>query len=163
MSEYCVVVAGGAEARIFSLEPAELPEMESGPNLVEREVLLNPEKGTAGGELWSDAKSGRNRGPGGAHGYDDHRDRHAEEFDRRFARELARMAAEQIKRLAAEKLILVAEKRMLGHLRGEVEGLGKLGVTVQECAKELSRLSPLDLHGHLARENLLPERRAPGA
>lgn len=30
MSEYCVVVAQGSRARFFTLEPAEVPEMEGG-------------------------------------------------------------------------------------------------------------------------------------
>ena len=35
----CVVVCAGGQARLFTLEPAELPELESGPNLVPLEEL----------------------------------------------------------------------------------------------------------------------------
>ena len=161
MSDYCVVVAGGAEARIFTLEHADMPEIESGPNLVEHQVLVNPEKHASGGDLWSDAKSGRNRGASGAHGYDDHRDRHLQESGKRFAREVAQAAAERLKAAGSKRLVLVAEKQMLGQLRGEVEAMGKNGVTIRDCAKELSRLPTLELHAHLAREQLLPARKGP--
>ena len=53
MSEYCVVVADGTRARFFTLEAAQFPEMESGPNLIEKKDLINPETETAGRELSS--------------------------------------------------------------------------------------------------------------
>ena len=161
MSNYCVVVAGGGEARFFTLEGSELPELESGPSLVEHEVLINPEKGMHGGELWSDDKSGRNRGPSGAHGYDDHREQHAEELLRRFAHSVAGKCAEVVQRSGAKHLVLVAEKHMLGHLRKHLEGALKDGVSIRESAKELSRLPAAELHAHLAKEALLPERKGP--
>ena len=161
MSDYCVVVAGGAEARFFTLEPADTPEIQSGPNLVEHEVLVNPEKHASGGEIFSDAKSGRNRGAAGTHGYDDHRDRHLEESGRRFAKSIAQSAAQLVKSSAANRLVLVAEKQLLGQLRGEVEALGKNGLTIRDCAKELSKLPPIELHAHLAKEQLLPARKGP--
>ncbi|ROR34627.1 host attachment protein [Inmirania thermothiophila] len=160
MTRYCVIVAGQGCARFFELRPAEHPELESGPNLVETASLTNED---ASGEVWSDPKSGRNRAPGGggAHGYDDHREGHMAEFERRFARRIGETAARMLRRHPA-RLVLVAEKRMLGHLRQSLNG-SAAGVTVQEVAKDLCRMAPMEIHERLAEDGLLPRRRPPAA
>ncbi len=165
MSEYCVVVADGARARFFTLEPVESPGTESGPNLVERKDLVNPEQRAHSAQLWSDAKTGRNRvaGSGQAHGYDDHRTRHAAEFKRRFARNVAQEAARVVQTNGAKNLILVAQKRMLGFLRDELDTLLKNGITVHAVAKDLCKLAPQEVHKYLAKETALPPRRNPSA
>ncbi len=163
MLNYLVVVADGARARFFKLVPAEFPEIESSPNLVELKDFVNTEIDEKGRELWSDLKTGRGKAPGDgpAHGYDDHRERHRDEIERRFAHETG---AEILKQAAAEKadrVIVAAESRMLGMLREAIEG--KLPATARliERAEDLSKLSPQDLHAHLAREELLPPRKPP--
>ena len=115
MNGNCVIVADNGRARFFRLTDVEFPELESGPNLEEINDLVNPEREAAGDEIWSDAKSGRNRGNGGApaHGYDDHRDQHEEEFDRRFARSIA-SEAERLANGSTRELVVVAQKRALG-------------------------------------------------
>lgn len=162
MQHNCVVVAGGSRARFFTLEDVEFPEMQSGPNLCEINDLISVEKETAGSDLWSDTKSGRNRGGNGAaHGYDDHRSQHEDEFERRFARDIARETARLLRENSTKQLVLVAQKRILGFLRNELDSLLKAGVEIRELAKDLSKLSPLELHEHLARERLIPQRRTP--
>lgn len=158
-----VVVAGGSRARFFTLQDVEFPEMQSGPNLCEINDLVNVENESSGNELWSNTKSGRNRGGGGspAHGYDDHRSQHEDEFERRFARDIARETAKMLHQSSTKQLVLVAQKRILGFLRNELDTLIKAGVEIKELAKDLSKLSPLELHEHLARERLIPERRSP--
>jgi len=165
MSEYVVVVADGSRARFFTLEPAEIPEMEGGPNLVEREDLANPEREAHDRELWSELKTGRNRAPNGgpAHGYDDHRMQHEAEFERRFARTVAERAAELARANGTRRVVLAAEKRMLGFLRNELGTLQKAGVEVREVPRDLSKLAPRQIHEHLAREGALPRRRSPAA
>ncbi len=163
MRNYLVVTADGARARFFELIPAEFPELESGPNLVELEDLVNPEMDEKGRELWSELKSGRGKAPGegSAHGYDDHRERHRDEIERRFAR-LA--GGEIINRLNLQKtdvLIVTAESRMLGMLR---DALGKKLPTetrLTERAEDFSKLDARELHAHLAKEGLLPPRKPP--
>src|SRR5690606_1804140 len=153
MNHNCVVVAGGSRARFFTLREPEFPEMESGPNLHEAADLVSPEKDMPGSDLWTNLTSGRNRGGGGstAHGYDDHRSQHQDEVDRRFARNIARQASRLIQDHATRELVLVAQKRVLGFLRNELDALVKSGVEIRELAKDLSKLSPLELHEHLAR------------
>ncbi len=163
MLNYLVVVADGARARFFKLVPAEFPEIESSPNLVELKDFVNTEIDEKGRELWSDLKTGRGKAPGDgpAHGYDDHRERHRDEIERRFAHETG---AEILKQAAAEKadrVIVAAESRMLGMLREAIEGKLPAAARLIERAEDLSKLSPQDLHAHLAREELLPPRKPP--
>lgn len=162
MSECFVIVAAGSCARFFTLEPADVPEMQSGPNLVEQQRLDNSEWTSHGDELWSDKKSGRNRGRAGAgaHGYDDHRDQHLEEVERRFARDIADEMQRFTKRHHPKKVILIAQKHMLGNLRNNVFTNGS-DVEVHELAKDLCKFGPHEVHQHLAKANLVPPRRAP--
>lgn len=158
MNHYSVIVAGGSRARFFTLEAAEFPEMESGPHLVEQKDLINTLNQAHDSTLWSDTKSGRNRAPAGgpSHGYDDHREQHEDEFERRFARDIAEEATRMVKSNNTRHIILVAQKRMLGFLRGAIDPLVKSGVNIQEFAKDLGKLPARDLHEHLSKENLLP-------
>lgn len=161
MSEYCVVVCNGTRARFFTLEPVAIPAIESGPNLVERCDLVNPEVDAPGKETWTDLKSGRHTAPGAgpAHGYDDHRDDHEDEFMRRFAEAVARQAANLVQENKAKQLVLVASNRMLGFLRNALQLPPQPPVVVKELAKDLSKFSPLDIHGHLSDAGLLPARK----
>lgn len=161
MNQNYIVVADGLRARFFTLQDTPFPEMESGPNLTEVSDLVNSDREQ---DMWSEKKSGRNRSSvsGAAHGYDDHRTQHEEEFVRRFARSVA----EEVKRLTnghgARELVLVAQKKTLGHLRSELNGRIRSDVQIHELAKDLSKMSPLEIHAHLAKEKLVPERRSPG-
>lgn len=161
MYQYCVVVANGARARFFTLEDVEQPELQSGPNLVEKMDLHNPEKELHDSEIYSDSKSGGNRSRGGqSHGYDDHRNQHSEEQEKRFANSIADECA-RFAQNTHRDIVLVSQKRMLGHLRKALETRIK-GLQTQELAKDLSKLNPIELHEHLARNKLIPERKAPG-
>jgi len=165
MSDYCVILANGSRARFFTLEKPRIPSVDGGPNLVERQDLVNREVESHDRGLWSDPKTGCNRSPGGgqAHGYDDHRSRHVDEFKRRFARDVARNAARVAQTTRAKNVIVAAQKRMLGFLRDELDPLVKTGVNVHNIAKDLSKLAPDDVHRYLAKERLVPRRKNPGA
>jgi protein required for attachment to host cells len=163
MNRDCVVVADGSRARFFTLRAAEHPELESSPTLIEVNDLIQPEKEQHHEERWAESRPSRSRGRHGgpAHGFDDHREQHLEEQDRRFARNVAEEAARLARDHQPRNLILVAHKRMLGMLRTCLDPLMKTGVEVRELAKDLSKLDPLELHEHLAREQLIPRRRMP--
>ncbi len=163
MSHDCIIVADSARARFFTLTPAANPDTDYSPNLVEVDDLIQAEKEASQGSLWSDHHSGRNRGKNGgsSHRYDDHRAQHSEELDRRFARDVAQVAANMARRKKTHNVVLVAEKRMLGILRSTLDPVIKTGVSIRELAKDLSKLNPLELHEHLAREQLIPPRRSP--
>ena len=164
MVQYCVVVTNGARARFFTLEPSAVPELESGPNLIEQTQIDNPFREMHGEELWSTTNSGRNRAAigGPAHGYDDHREQHRDEYERRFANSVAEECCRLSHTRKASDVVIVSQKRMLGFLRAAMESRMN-GVRTTEIAKDLSKLSPIQLHEHLARDNLLPPRRSPAA
>lgn len=160
MNQYCVVVANGNKARFFTLENPDMPEVESGPNLVKHKDINRQELESLNNELWSENKSGGNRGHGGqSHGYDDHRTQHEDDVERRFANTIA----DECKRISHNKrtnVVLVSQKRMLGHLRSALD-TRLHGVNTDELAKDLIKLSPQALQTHLAREKLVPECRTP--
>jgi protein required for attachment to host cells len=162
MSQALVTIIDGTKARFLSLEPAEMPEYESGPNLIERKELLNPTKELSSEELWSTVKTGRNKGAGSvAHAYDDHRQNHLDEFERRFAQTIANEVVNLSQTYQTQQIFLVAEPQILGVVR---EALAPLltknkNIQIQELAKDLCKLKPLEIHEHLAGKNLLPARR----
>lgn len=163
MSNFCVVVAEGARARFFTLEYPEIPEMQSGPDLVEQQTLVNPEHRAHQDRIFADTRGGRNRTSGGeAHGYDEHRDQYDADQEAHFAQDVAghleRMARDQ----RARRLVLCAEKRMLGFLRTALNGHVPDGVDLREVPKDLAKLKPRELHGHLAADGHLPRRRGRG-
>lgn len=156
-----VTVVNGSRARFFSLQPAETPAYESSPCLVEHEDLVSPENDSADQALWSDNSSGnRSSAGGGAHGYDDHRDQHRAEYERRFSQSVAAEAVKLAHKQQAKSIVVVADSRMLGLLRNDLEN--KNGFTIKELAKDYSKLSIPDLHAQLASHHLIPAQRKPG-
>lgn len=137
-----------------------MPGIDSGPSLVEKQDLVNPEAGLAGRDTWTEIKSGRNmaRGGGSAHGYDDHRENHEEEFNRRFARRVAEGALAYLQRHKPQVLVVAASSHMLGLLRGAMTLPAGLELEVRESAKELAHMSPHDIHRRLAGAGLIPAR-----
>ena len=165
MSDYCVVVTGGAKARFYTLEPVDFPELESGPNLVHCGDLFNPQKESSGKDLYADPKTGRGRAARGgpAHGYDDHRSQHKDELDRRFSRKILTEIRSLVKANNARCVVLVAPAPMLGILRQELHALSKRGIEVMKVAKDMTKFSARRIHASLAKENILPKCRKPGA
>ena len=161
MANYCVVVTSGAHARFFTLKTLAAPVLESGPKLIERGELFNPEKEIPGRDLYADPKSGRSRAPHGgpAHGYDDHRSQHEDECDRRFASEILKKVDGFARAEKARHLVLIAPARMLGFLRQQLEAVVKQGMKVHELAKDISKLNSAEIHAYLAKEGLLPARK----
>jgi protein required for attachment to host cells len=163
MSEYCVIVMDGARARFLSLQQAEFPEFESSPTLIEHEALINPDKETPPGELWSSRESGREHSAtiGSAHTYSDHREHHEDEVERRFTQLVAKATAHFIQTQQAQNLVIIAERQMLGFVRDALIPLVSDGLHIQELAKDLTKLAPLELHEYLTNEGLLPLRKMP--
>ncbi len=164
MNGYLVVATDAARARFLHLQAADVPEVESGPDLVEADSLLNPEHPMTDREIFADSKAGRNRTFGGpTHGYDDHRRQHMDELSRRFARQIAKETVRHAKAQSAHTLVVVADKRMLGFLRTELNHTKKPDWTIRECAVDISKLSARELHRHLAEKKMVPSRKGPGS
>jgi protein required for attachment to host cells len=160
--DYLVVVADGTCARFFTLEPATLPELESGPRLVEHDDLVNTEHRLHGRDKYSATRTGSRVNPGGGstHGVDDHRDKQEQEHERRFAADVTARAVELALASRAGRLVLAAEDQMLGLLRDTLKLPAKPELEVHELAKDLVKLSPTELQEHLAAAGVLPGMRA---
>ena len=159
-NSFCIVVADGSRARLFTLEDG--TSTAPGPELVEQEDLANPEHKLAGRDKYSTTRTGSNLNPqkGPAHGYDDHRDKEEREHERRFAHDIASHAVALAQRQQAGHLVVVAEKRMLGLLRDALVLPPKSGIELSELAKDLTQLAPTELQAHLAEAGLVPPRQA---
>lgn len=144
------------------LEPAEVPELMSGPDLVETEVMYNPEERAQDAHLFSDQQGGRGNGNGaGSHGYDDHRYAHRRTTERRFFKEVVERCLALSGDRRAQRLLLVGDPRILGALRGELRGRLNQGVEVEECPENLASLNANQLHSRLASASRLPARQRP--
>ncbi|MGB5594769.1 MAG: host attachment protein [Crocosphaera sp.] len=161
MNQAVIAVMDGTKARFFTLEEAEFPEYQSSPNLMEHQCLSNTAKEMAGKELWANTKTGRNRGSRSqGHGYDDHRQNHLSEYERHFAKEVSHKIMEFLGEVESHVIFLVAEPQMLGFVRESLTPHLPKGIKLQELAKDLCKLKPLEIHEYLAHKHLIPARKA---
>ena len=159
--KFCVVVANATRARFFSLKDSEIPQVEAGPSLIEHGEVTDPQLTQKAHDLWSE-RSGRNRSSSGgrSHGYDDHRDQHTAEMERRFVQSVAERGARFAKKEQATTVLVVGNNRQLPVLSETLGGLLRGQVKVEGYPKDLAKLAAPALHDHLAKEGLLPKRRA---
>lgn len=144
MLKTCVIVADRARARLFvTATPPERVVGKAAVELRELEALTDAEGELTGNQVFSNTRSGTNRSPHGADfEYDDHRERHRDEVERRFAKRIAAAARELLARESATRLVLAVEPHMLGLLRLElVEPLPGV-VSRVELAKDFSWHTP---------------------
>ncbi len=157
MVKFAVAVINGSQARFFTLDSAALSEYESSPNLLEEESLADSTRELHGQELWANTKTGRNRGSNGqAHSYDDHRQKHEIEFEKRFANKISSAMLNLIQTHQARHLIIVAEPRILGMLRDLMTGNLFKNLQIDEVAKDICHLKSNQIHDYLAKKGLLP-------
>lgn len=158
MSRYLVVAADASRARFFTLEDQKKSKFKSGPRLDEHSQLENPEFEQRDSDVFSETKTGSNRAPGGgAHTYDDHRDRHQAEFARRFARTLAIETKKIADSVQPDRLVLAASAKMLGLIRQEDGALERMKADKSELARDVTKMAPQQIQSVLAGEGLLPE------
>lgn len=160
MNHTLVMVLNGTKARFLTLEFADFPDHEPGPDLMEHEALINEENELAGEDLWASSKTGRNRGSAGqSHSYDDHRQNHVVEFEQRFSQSIVSRMQSFIESNRIRHLILVAEPQMLGIVREPINAEISKTIEIKELAKDLCQFSTRDLHEYLASKKLLPARK----
>ncbi len=158
MNNVVVAVVDSAKARFLILEWAKFPEEAMGSRLVEVEGLANPVSQAQGQQLWSSTKTGRNLGGGGqAHSYDDHREHHQVEFQRRFTQAIATHLVNLVPQYQAQQLILIAESQLIGLLREAIASSTLAQLEITQVTKHLGHLPPFELQKYLAHEGLLPE------
>ena len=158
MSKYCVVVADGTRARFFSTggsEPESALAKQLTPlSLTEHEDLASTEHEVRGQDMWTDRTHDI---------FDDHREHHEDEFERRFASRIASEAVQFAERQQASHLIVAAESRMLGFLRSAMHTPANASFKLHELNKDYVKLGPAELYEHLAKARLLPGRRPSGS
>jgi protein required for attachment to host cells len=160
MDHTLVTVLDGTRARFLTLEPAEFPAIESGPNLIEREALINEANELQGQDLWSTPKTGRQTGSGGkSHSYDDHRQNHVVEFERRFTTQISQKIADLVQSHHSEQVVIVAEPQILGLIRETLSSVLPRHLKVDELAKDVCQLKPQELHSYLVSKGVLPARK----
>ena len=160
MSDYLIVVVNRAQARFFTLEPVEFPELESGPRLTTHTELENPEILDAQ-EMFTDSKTGRGATPQGrsVHGYDDKRDKHLDELRRRFAVRVLKYIQKLARAERVRMVILAASARMRRFLYPDLETLTREGYRVCKLSKNIINLSPQKIHEYLAEDGLVPKQK----
>lgn len=119
MLKTCVIVADRARARLFVTAEPPGRTLGTAPTALEEvEALTEPEGEVRGTDLFSNSRSGTNRSPhGAAFEYDDHRQGHRDETERRFSKRVAVAIRNLIAREQPTRLVLAVEPRMLGTLR----------------------------------------------
>ncbi|WP_026100917.1 host attachment protein [Synechococcus sp. PCC 7336] len=161
MSKYLVVVMDGTKARFLTLKPVDFPEHESGPDLIERDGLTDEAKGMHGSELWANVQTGRNRGSNSrGHTYDDRRQNHIVEFERRFAHAIVDKIVQFEQAEGIRRLIAIAEPQILGIVRGLLPTALTNRLQIHDIAKDLCHLKPHEIQEYLAKKSLLPARNA---
>jgi protein required for attachment to host cells len=140
---------------VLELVPRHEPAKELA-KLREVEVLTDPEGSMKGNEMFSETRSGSDRAPGGArYAYDDHRESHRDEVERRFAKRIAESIAELARSRSAERLVLSADPRLLGLLRKSMNGTLPNGTELIELPEDLSGQSPERIQATLVRRGAL--------
>ncbi|HVY25364.1 MAG TPA: host attachment protein [Polyangiaceae bacterium] len=150
----CVVVADRSRARLFVSAPsAERYGVDNpGQELIEVEALTDPEGELTGQQLFSSTRSGSNRSPhGAAFEYDDRRQSHRDEEERRFAKRIAEAVRARLATDRPQKLILAIEPQLLGMLRQALNGQLQQTLEVVELAKDFSWHTPQHVQAALER------------
>ncbi len=157
MGKFAVAVINGTQSRFFTLDSAATSEYESSPNLIEHQGLSNKINELHGRELWANTKTGRNRGSGGqTHNYDDRRQNHVLEFEKKFANKISSATINLIETYQARHLIVVAEPKILGMMREAMTDKIFKTINVREVAKDICHLKSNQIHDYLAKKKLLP-------
>jgi protein required for attachment to host cells len=160
MNKTCIIVADGGQARFFGVEEIEAPRVRLA--LVERAALNNETDLKALGESVTGkvrTETNTNRGSGPVHPMGAQRERHRIELERRFGQEIAQRAAEMTKDWKEGAVVFVAEPRFLGLTREPLRTVLHRGIELKELAKDYVHLTALELHDHLAVNQILPVRR----
>jgi protein required for attachment to host cells len=100
-------------------------------------------------------KTGRNQCQSSqVHAYEDGRQDHVNEYERRFVQMIANEIVNFNKNKRIQRLLLVAEP----HIEA-IAPLVPKNLQIQELAKDLCKLKPKEIYEYLAQKNLLPTRK----
>jgi len=162
MARTCIVVVDSAHARFFTLQVPEDALLDGGARLIEHRDLVNPEAEIPERQLFSDRRGRAHASPmGAAHALDDGRERHRAELERRFFRRLVGEVERFVQREQARRLVLVADSRLLGALREQLQGERLPQVEISEVGENLSQRPVAIIQSILALRGVVPAAAAP--
>jgi protein required for attachment to host cells len=155
MKRVCIAIVDATRARVYTYQQRK----DAGQELHEVSDLVNPGRRLRPTELFSDGRQGRDMTAlGRGYAFDDHRDKHLDEWDLRFARDVIAELDRVVRTDGHTRIILVASPRMLGGLRKVGGALQRRDLVVDEVGHDLTNFSSPQLHDHLASLQLLPPR-----
>lgn len=151
-----VVIVDATVARLLTYESDDRTGTGEGGQLIEHQVLRNPERRLRASEALSETRPGLSRAPAGpAFGVDDHRERHQRELEERFAAEIIRNLGDLLADRPASRIVIASGPNMLGVLRRALTSLSA-HLPFDDIPLNLARETPSRLHDRLARMGLLP-------
>lgn len=162
MNRTCIVVADARQARFYGVEAVESPRLNL--KLVERAALVNPNSDlrklgeSTTGRVRSETNSNRQSGP--MHPMEAQRERHRDEFDRRFVQDISHEAGEITKGWKEGTFVVVADPRMLGLMREPLRKAVPRGIELRELAKDYAQLAVPELRDQLVSSGVIPPLRA---
>lgn len=152
---WCIVIANGARARFFTLQPTSRQHPPPEVVLQERDDLVHPNPRTAHSVALHGGNDTRRTASGGAGRNDDASEANwRREQDRRFAAQIVDKTAECCRQWHASDAVLVADKRSLGLLRQKRDRLSH--ITVHELSRDLSHVTLPALYECLRAAGLVP-------
>ena len=164
MTRKCIIIVDRAWARFITVETPVDPSIQGGPHLLEHRDLVNPEATLPERGLFSDRSGRAHASPtGAAHALDDHREEHLHEMDRRYARWVLGEAAGFVAAERASRLLIVAEPRLLGVLREQVQPERFHGVEITDLTEEIAQLPLEQIHTILAQHGAVHGAKPPRA
>ena len=151
--KYAIVIADGTRARLMSYE---LTRGTRRAKLIERETMANPELRQPPHERFRQARhecAARNFGE--HYSLDDHRSRHDAEVERRFATRVNEALLRFADELGAPRVCVVADPKMLGHLRASRAGFARRRLAVKDHACELAGRTITEIQEYLESAKLI--------
>ena len=157
MTCFLIAVMDHSCARLFTFEESDFPEQEPSA-LIERKQLHNESARENAQELWSDTQAGSNRSVvSHTYSYDDRRDQHIREYERRFVETVASELLILRKSYQTSELILVAETQVLGVARKVLSAKHEFKtMKCSELSKDLGYFTTPQIHQYLADKKLVP-------
>jgi protein required for attachment to host cells len=166
MDKSIVVIVNNNQARFFTLEPAEWPEYESGPNLIEQKSLFSSQSNSsknfwsliphlAKTELASDSLlqlKGINQQQQNSRKLLDS----PHKFERKFAQQVTSEIISLIRIHQGQKLILVAQSQILNSIKKLFTPTIFKGIQVKELNKDISHFHTSQIHQYLAQKQFIP-------
>lgn len=148
MENCVIVVINNSKASFFTLEQAEWPEYESGPDLIEQETIVYSDLSYRH-KFWSTLT-------GHSEDETDSTLEHSPRLDNKFGEKITAQIVSLVRINQCEKLILVAPSKLLEIVNGFFIPTLFKNLQIVELEKDLRDLKPLQIHHYLAQQQLIP-------